>query len=243
MDERVAAFRIGVLVVATLTITTILIFIVAGMPEFAASSYTVHAKFRDAPGVTVDTPVRKSGILIGRVSDVQLEDDGALVTMDLRSAYKIRTSEECRISTENVFGDAVIEFVPGPESPGEPQFLVDSEVPPYLEGVVAGTPRDVVMAMANLEDDMVSTLESVRTAGQDLSNLARNVNSSFGDNTDQLTRVLQKSEAALDNMTVAMETFNSFVGDDELRGQLKDGLEDIPLLLEDAQQTLASMRS
>ena len=69
MDERVLQFRVGVVVVAAASITVILVMLFGALPNLRPH-YTLHIRFAEAPGVTVDTPVRKSGVQIGRVSKV-----------------------------------------------------------------------------------------------------------------------------------------------------------------------------
>ena len=66
------AIMFGLNIVASLIIAAILVLLFGEMPRLVRSTYTVFMSFPSAPGVTVDTPVRKSGILIGRVSDVRL---------------------------------------------------------------------------------------------------------------------------------------------------------------------------
>ncbi len=67
MDERVMQFRVGVMFLATLIIAAILLVMFGKLPSLTGRHYTIQIRFRYAPGVTSDTPVRKSGVLIGRV--------------------------------------------------------------------------------------------------------------------------------------------------------------------------------
>ena len=65
-------FRVGVMILATILIAAILVLLFMGSSPLLHGTYTIYIKFNDAPGVTRDTPVRKAGIRIGRVRDVQL---------------------------------------------------------------------------------------------------------------------------------------------------------------------------
>ncbi len=80
MDERVIKFRVGVMVLATLFIAGILMLAVrryAG--RWCATCIPIYMHFDDAPGVTEGTPVRKSGILIGRVRTVRFAEQGGVI--------------------------------------------------------------------------------------------------------------------------------------------------------------------
>jgi phospholipid/cholesterol/gamma-HCH transport system substrate-binding protein len=61
MDERIVAFRVGVMVLATMLLAAILTLLFGDVPSLMQGTYTVHIKFKDAPGVGEGTPVRKSG--------------------------------------------------------------------------------------------------------------------------------------------------------------------------------------
>ncbi|MEN6407551.1 MAG: MlaD family protein, partial [Thermoguttaceae bacterium] len=112
MDERVMQFRVGVFFLATFLITGILLVMFGKMPRMIGT-YTIQVRFNAAGGVTRDTPVRKSGILIGRVSDVQLtdRDSKVLVTMDIQADKIIYRNEACYINRD-LLGDTAIVFVP-----------------------------------------------------------------------------------------------------------------------------------
>ena len=87
MDERVLRFRVGVVVVAAAIITIILITLLGAWPNPFSPRDTLHIRFDSAPGVTVDTPVRKNGVKIGRVSELELSERGVLLTLEIDSEY------------------------------------------------------------------------------------------------------------------------------------------------------------
>ncbi len=115
MDERVVQFRVGVMVLATIIITGILILLFGEFPSLVKGSYTIHVRFPQAPGVAKDTPVRRSGILIGRVTDVKFdENDQVLVTLEIDRDRKIWESDEIRI-TSSLLGDSQLEVIRRPD--------------------------------------------------------------------------------------------------------------------------------
>src|SRR5438477_12802756 len=110
MDERVVKFRVGVMVLATLMIAGIMMLVFGNAPSLVQGTYTLFVKFPQAPGVTQETPVRKSGILIGRVYAVQFEPDGGVrVTLHINASVQLRVDETCVIST-TILGDSVLQF-------------------------------------------------------------------------------------------------------------------------------------
>ena len=89
MDERIMQFRVGLMVLATLLVLGILVAMFGEMPKLIYGEYTLYITFYQAPGVSKDTSVRKSGILIGRVTNVRFADDDTmvLVTVAIQDKY------------------------------------------------------------------------------------------------------------------------------------------------------------
>jgi len=239
MDERALRFRVGVVVVAAAIITVILITLLGAWPNPFEARYTLHIVFPEAPGVTIDTPVRKNGIQIGRVAKVELRDQGGvLLTLKINAQYRLRENEICRISTGSLItGDSVLEFVRSANSGLSTEYLSDEE---YLtNGVVETSPFEV---LANLEGKINSAISSIENAGDQVAVLAQNVNGIVGDNRQQLRDIILKTNVALDGFSQAMDSIERLMGDPVLQEKLHKSLEDLPKLFADARTTLAQTR-
>src|SRR6187399_1789400 len=120
MDDRVKQFRIGVMVLAALLIGGILVVMFGKIPTFGVGTYIVNTRFTDAPGVSANTPVRRSGILVGRVESVAFDDQRqVIVKMKLNDDFQIRRDEGVRIVT-SLLGDAELQIIPLPQAPPNP---------------------------------------------------------------------------------------------------------------------------
>ena len=117
MNDRVMQFRVGVVVLATAIITGILIVLFGDLPSLVQATYPLKMSFSDARGVADGTPVRKNGILVGRVTSVELDEKGGVsVVASVDSYVPIYKDEQPRIST-TLLGDAEIQLVPGTIKP------------------------------------------------------------------------------------------------------------------------------
>ncbi len=238
MDERLLKFQVGIVVLAALAAALILIMLLGAWPSLFESYYTVFAEFPEAPGVARDTPVLKSGIKIGQVRAVKLQDNGTvMLTLEIESEYRVRKSEVCRISRGSLItGDAILEFYTPADTPPAKTFLVNED---SIKGNVAGDPFEV---FSNLEDEMGSAFASMQRAGNQVSDLASTIQNLVGDNGEQIKRIIDKTEVALDQLNRTAVSINNLVGDPKLNQQLKDTLERLPAIFNDAQQTLAETR-
>jgi len=253
MDERLIQFRVGVVVLASIIVAgTLTMMFGVGFED----KYVISMKFAEAPGVVNGTPIRKNGVLVGRVSTVELLDEGGvLITAEMFTSRKIKKSEIPRIGTASLFGDAQVEFIASGTPGGDKEYYASGDR--IDRGVVSPGPLEALKVFAGLEgdvknsiDNMNKTMESIRTAsvtidgaGKEVATLARNFNGTVGESEEQVKRILDKTEKGMTDFTVAMEKVNEIVGDDELRRSLKTSLEDLPALFADAKQTLATTRA
>ena len=241
MNERVIQFRVGVVVVAATIITGILVMLFGEGRQLVKRQYTIFLMFPEAPGVTVDTPIRKHGVLIGRVSKVEIMDEvggpsGVQLTAKIDDSRRLRKNEVCVIKTESLLGDAVLDFVQ--QGDPTPEFIQDGDL--LANGLVAGNPLEILV---NLEGNMKTAIGSIESAANEVGTLARGLNEALGTNDQQLGRILNKTEAALDGVQGAMGTVNDLVGDPELKGALKQSLRELPAFFDDLRATMTDART
>ena len=250
MDESVLKFRVGIFVVIAMIILAILIILNS---EGWVSQYTVFIKPTSAPGVTAGTPIRKNGILIGRVKSVTSEDDHVRLELAINESEKIFANEVCSIGAESILGDAVVEFLPLPVNQrGEP--IRESHV---MEKVaLKRNPLEFVDMFADLKPELSETLAVVRTAGTSIndagvgvSELTTTVQSIFQNDDSDLKALLkdfrmmsQKAQVSLDNFNRIFENVNNVVGDPDLKDQIKDALAELPKIFQEVRVTVSDTR-
>ena len=226
MNERVMQFRVGVMVLATAIIAGILIVLFGDLPSLVQATYPVQMVFADARGVADGTPVRKNGILVGRVSRVQLNERGGVnVVADINSYVPIYQDEQPRIVT-TLLGDAEIQLIAGrivaPRQPvGSEQVLV---------GQVARDPFEI---FATLEPKFGATLDSLAEASKSVSKLSTNLDRVFLGDDDTFTQMVDKTQSALDAFSQAMTNINDVMGDPTARERLKASITEMPDVLAD----------
>src|SRR5262245_11808421 len=234
MDDRVLRLRVGVVVLAAAMITAFLVARFGDLPLLGTQTYTIYVRFPRAPGVSVGTPVRISGVQIGKVSDIQLIDpSGVRVETEIESGRTVLDCYTCIITSASVLGDSVIEFVPPRQIPQGARRVEDrTEI---VNGIVASSPLE---AINTLEPNITAALTSVRNAGDEFATAARMFNNGIGNNQDQLPRGAQKAERALDQFGVAMVNLNQIFDDPQMRADLRKSLQELPGTLNEVRATL-----
>ena len=231
MNDRVMQFRVGVVVLATAIITGILIVLFGDLPSLVQSTYALRMSFTDARGISDGTPVRKNGILVGRVTDVQLDEKGGVsVTADIDSYVPIYKDEQPRIAT-TLLGDAEIQLVPGSIRPPRQRVATD-------EVLVGAVSRDPFEVFATLEPKLGGALESLSEASESVKKLSDNLDRLLLGDDDKFSTMVQKTDAALDAFNQAMANINDVLGDQRARDSLKQTLTSLPDVITDLRTTV-----
>ena len=266
------------MVISTMFIAGVLILLFGDTRSFLSGSYTVYIHFTDAPGVTEGTPVRKSGILIGRVHKVEFaKQGGVIVEAQITSGVKLYHNEVPQVSGSLLGGDVVIQFVrqgsapkiervPAPSGDptqsadeGAPTTLTAQLTPPsavkspaqspeglevqpgeFIEGTVAPNAFQVI---TNLEGELSTAVHALSAAGAEVGKVATNINKILESNDDQINRIVNKTEQALDSFQRALGNVEDVFGDDEVRKNVKSMLRDMPDLLSDTRSTVNTIRT
>lgn len=244
MNERVMQFRVGVMVVATLLICGILILVFDGVPKVGPRPYIIYLRFKTAPGVTDGTPIRKSGIRIGRVQSLQFAEDvpqlaavnegGVVVIAEIDSHRTIKTDEIPQIG-RSLLGDAFIEFMHNPA-------LRDPQTRQPGDTVVGQVAADPLQFMANMEGDLSNTMRSVAGTSNEIGGLARRVNDLIYNNNEQLVRIVAKTEASLDGIQRMVAHVDLLVGDPQVQGNIKQAAAELPVAMNELRMAIAQIR-
>jgi phospholipid/cholesterol/gamma-HCH transport system substrate-binding protein len=234
MDDRVLRLRVGVVVLAAALITAFLVARFGDLPLPGGGTYTIFVRFPRAPGVTQGSPVRMSGVQIGRVTSLELlQPTGVRVVAEIDRNRTILDCDACWITSASVLGDSVLEFVPPDRIPPAAKPIeAGTEI---INGRVAANPLE---ALTNIEPALQTAMYSVRDAGNEVATTARNLNNAISNNQDQLPRLAQKTERALDQFGTAMSRINDVFDDPQMREDLRQSLRILPQTIRNADITL-----
>lgn len=235
MDQRRMQRLVGAVVLFTITFLGILL--VMNNPAtspFTRSGYEIYVDLASAPGVAVNTPVRKDGVLVGRVAGLEWTDTGVRLRIRFNDeSVKIYPNDTAQVEPSSIFGDAVVKFTRQPHEVGRPPILAGS----VMEGTAL---EDPVSALTKLQQNLGPSIEKLGEAGERISVLADKVNVILGDDVQS-----QRLQILLDEMTLTLRDFrrttnnvDSLIADPELRDKLQQGLREFPGVMADARAVL-----
>jgi len=178
--------------------------------------YQVTIELQQAPGIGPNTPVRKNGLLIGRVAAVDDLQDHVAVKANIDAGRLLYANYHVQVRS-TILGDATVEFVTTPLPPGAKPVGEGA----VFQGTVAPNPLD---AIVGLQDDLQLMIDSLRRAGDEVSKLAESVNSAIGDKPEagRVPRLLDTTEKSMADLSRAATTFEKFFGDPELMSTVRE---------------------
>lgn len=242
MSERMMQFRIGVTMAAAGMILLILLVLFNPRLTLLQSASVVKIRFPAAPGVAPNTPVKKLGILVGRVTRVEFTDDNSavLVTTSLDPRMPVLQNEVARIKT-GLLGDSELEFVVGgdPEAPAEP--IPNGSI---VQGRAPADPMAAFDSITESVGDIGVVIESVRQTSDAIGDLARGLNQVIGtQDPEQLQTLVQAAQRATINIEGITARVNELLSDDELIAGLKDSGSKLPQTIDETIATLQTIQA
>ena len=231
MSDRVMQFRVGVMVLATAIIAGILIVLFGDLPSLVQATYPLRMNFSDARGVAPGTPVRKNGILVGRVANVALDEKGGVIVVaEIDSYVPIYRDEQPRVMG-SILGDAESALVPGRIVPPRQRL--------GLEEVLSGmASRDPFEVFSSLEPKVGSTLDSLAEASESVTKLSHNLDRLFLGKDEKFENMVKKTETALDSFSAAMNNINDVMGDPQAREKMKATMDALPDMITELRATV-----
>lgn len=153
---------IGFFVLASLIALAVLITLFGGFPSYLRPAETYTIIFDNAQGVAPGTPVLRSGVRIGEVRSVQLDNETGKVrvVIAIDEGYTLRKGDRATLTRNLLGGDTSIAFVP----PDDPRKVDATSVEPGAElpGSRAPDASRLLEKTANLVVPAQETLDEMR---------------------------------------------------------------------------------
>jgi phospholipid/cholesterol/gamma-HCH transport system substrate-binding protein len=216
MNEQALRFRVGLFVLGTIVLLGVLTFVFSGFPTLFRSHREYTVVFRDAAGVGAGTPVRRSGVRIGEVKSVELDEvtGKVRVTTLIESHHLPHKGDQPTLTRGILGGDVSIDFVPPPEGqpPSEP-------IEPGSE--LAGVQQSDALALLNQTSQSVQRYgdmaPDVRRTNEEVQVAARNWGR-LGERMDLLVQTNQeKLVQAIDNLNDSLNRISRTFNDENQR--------------------------
>ena len=230
--------KIGVMAVAALALTAILIVAVGGASGFAWERYDLKTSFENVQGLKSGAIVRVAGVEVGKVTDVRLSGPGVEVILSLKKENQVRVTTDSRasIGSLSLLGDPIIEVSPSATgTPLKDGDFIKSNKPATQLSDVTNTANESILEATALLKDIRAGKGSVGKMFTD-EQLYRDLNT-FIDSANAVTASINHGKGTLGKFTNDPKVYNelqaSLANLNEITRRLSAGEGSLGQLLKD----------
>jgi len=245
--ERQLQFRVGALVIVAASVCVALVVRFGDTQNLWKHHYRLSIHLENSAGLYPSAPVTLSGLSIGSVKLVELNQTQGGVNVQIDVQQNIRLPVDSRaIVTRSLLGETAVEFVRGLDSdllrPGD-----------EVAGVAAADP---LVMIQRLETRTVETLNAFADTTQEWQQVAKNINMLMDTKRGNLDQVVERAADSLFEFTNTMksanqmiEAANEIVDNPETQKAMRESLVALPKLVtvtkgavDEIRQTVISAR-
>lgn len=251
MNERKIRLQVGFMAIGAISVLGAMILFFGTVPRWFTAGTTYKVVFPEAPGVNPGAPVRRSGIRIGQVSRVDLDEETGMVRVSimLDKPYRLRKFEVPMLSTGLLAGDASIELVGAKVPPGEsgpdrsevdPSMMVEGKRSANVDALL-NRASEVAPMTTELLHDLKKSMQrlekiapKIEEALDEYRDLARQANKAFPDLKKDAQEALASIRGTAKNIEEAVPDIKRQVDAlvTEYKGLAKDGRDSLKVVRE-----------
>lgn len=158
--------------------------------EIFSNSYTYYAYYTQVGGIQPASHVMISGVKVGSVLDVKLNEDpskGVELTLSVDKQYRIPTDSKAEIFSDGLMGGKAVKIIYGSSSEFTPN-----------KGTIQSKESVDLMDMASTE--LTSLLEKVKGIMDNLAVTLNSINGLMAQNTETITHIMTNVDGVTGNV-------------------------------------------
>ena len=245
-------FKVGLLVLLAMGAVVFMSLKITSNQSGFGSYKSFKTIVKDASGIFPKTPIKIAGINAGRIKDIELENNAALITFEVLSKVVITKGSKLKIKTVGFLGDKYLEIViaENAEALAEDAFI-EAEEGAGIEKLM----KDASEVVADVKKITSSLKESLAPEGKEapvtkILNDVKELTANAKSVTETLKRVITGNEGQLKKLIANLEKFSQQIRDESdktkdqsLASELKEILANTKNATRDLKELMADIRS
>lgn len=152
-ETKILEIKVGITILTAVTMLVMGIVWLKGI-TFKPNTFEISILFPNTAGLQVGDPVMVSGMRVGKVTDISLEQDSVVVYVSVSNVIRLKSDASAVISSTDFFGGKKVEVTPGRDS-------VDYELRKRLRGSREPDITELTSQMRDIAFDVKGTLQKV----------------------------------------------------------------------------------
>ena len=237
-------FKIGLMAIATMAMVAYMSLKITSNQSGFGEYVTYRTIVSDASGIFPKTPIKVAGINAGRIKNIELQGNQALITFEVLDQVVIVKDSKLQVKTVGFLGDKFIQIQMGrsQERLTENAFIVSDEGAGVEKLVkdASDVLKDVKVMMTTLRESISpeGEVSPVKRILDDFAEVASNARVA----TESLKNVIKGNEERMNNLIANLERFSeqiAFQTDDQ---EQDSAMKDLRKILANADAMTADMK-
>jgi len=131
---------VGLFMIAGFLAFAYLAFNLGEVDLFSGSrNYTIKAEFANVSGIKKGATVQVAGVVVGKVEEISLEEQYAILDMEIAKTVKIPSDSIASVKSQGIIGDKFIQISLGADEEilAEGEVIVDTESSVDIESLIS----------------------------------------------------------------------------------------------------------
>ncbi len=238
-------FKVGILALLSMAAVVYMSLRVTSNQSGFGSYKPYKTIIKDASGIFPKTPIKVAGINAGRIENIELENNAALITFEILSKVVITKGSKLRIKTIGFLGDKYLEIVivDNAEPLAENAFI-EAEEGAGIEKLM----KDSSEVVADVKKITTSLKESLAPEGQEppMTKILNDVKELAGNAkevTASLKRIVSGNEEQLKNLITNLEQFSEHLRNESDKTKDKSLASDLKGILENTKEATGDLKT
>lgn len=242
-----AETKVGIFTLLGLVVLGFSLYLLGGFS--ITRSYDVNVRFADVSGLPVKAAVKLSGVEIGKVKDIKIEDQQVVVVLGIHEGIDLYKGAKFAVVMTGIIGTKYVKIVQGNEALG----LIQAG--DYVSGI---DEKPMDEQIAETMKSVRELVDSVNNRGQfgaelndamkDIRQLSANVNQLVLTMRPYVTQSMQNLEEITEKLNLVMDAINNEEGvlgtlikDEQMKDQVKQSVSELKTTMTEVKSFVGKM--
>ncbi|MBR2864745.1 MAG: MCE family protein [Elusimicrobiaceae bacterium] len=242
-----AETKVGIFTLLGLVVLGFSLYLLGGFS--ITRSYDVNVRFADVSGLPVKAAVKLSGVEIGKVKDIKIEDQQVVVVLGIHEGIDLYKGAQFSVVMTGIIGTKYVKIVQGNEALG----LIQAG--DYVSGI---DEKPMDEQIAETMKSVRELVDSVNNRGQfgaelndamkDIRQLSANVNQLVLTMRPYVTQSMQNLEEITEKLNLVMDAINNEEGvlgtlikDEQMKDQVKQSVSELKTTMTEVKSFVGKM--
>ncbi len=238
-------FKVGLMALVAMASVVYMSFKVTSNQSGFGEYVTYRSIIRDASGIFPKTPIKVAGINAGRIKNIELEGNNALITYEVLTKIKVPKDSYLRIKSVGFLGDKYLEIYVGKgDKLIDNMGFIKAEEGGGVEALVkdaADVMKDVKVIVGSLKESLAPTDQEppIKKILTDVQALVKNTKEA----TASLKNILSGNEKKFNKIISNIETFSTKLAFHIDEDKPDSAMQDLKHILGNADQLTSDLKS